>query len=145
MQVFGFGPLQRSTNRQGEDIESSQIRLHIQSRWRLVGRVGVLFGRDDLHRPADESLTENQFDWDQQESALDVRQRTWLSEHTESPLKVISTSGNRYGDLRIELEFGFAIETFCCDSNRSDYSEQWRLFGHRADGTHFVIRGQTVA
>jgi hypothetical protein len=145
MQIFGFGPLQHARNRQGEEIESSRIRLHIQSRWRVVGLAGILFGRDDLNRPADEGLTENEFDWDQHESVLDAKQRTWLREHNESPLKVISTTGNRYGDLRIEFEFGFALETFCCDSNRSDYSEQWRLFGHRADGSHFVVSGQSVA
>jgi hypothetical protein len=145
MHFFGFGPLQRSTNRQGEEIESSQIRLHIQSRWRLVGPAGILFGRDDLHRPADEALAESEFDWDQHESVLDAKQRNWVSEHSESPPKVVGVSGNRYGDLRIELEFGFALETFCCDSNRSDYSEQWRLFGHRADGSHFVVSGQSVA
>lgn len=145
MQVFGFGPLQRSRNRQGGEIESSQIRLHIQSRWRFVSLAGILFGRDDLNRPADEGLTENEFDWDQHATVLDIAQRSWMTEHSESLLKVIGASGNQYGDLRIEFEFGFALETFCCDSNRSDYSEQWRLFGHRADGSHFVVSGQSVA
>lgn len=141
MQIFGFGPLQRARNRQGEEIESSPIRLHIQSHWRFVGPAGILFGRDDLNRPADESLTENEFDWDQHDSVLDARQRTWICEYRESLPKVIGASGNRHGDLRIEFEFGFALETFCCDSDRSDYSEQWRLFGHRADGSHFVMSG----
>ena len=36
MQIFEFGPLHVSLNRWGQEVETADLRLHIQCRWRLV-------------------------------------------------------------------------------------------------------------
>jgi hypothetical protein len=54
---------------------------------------------------------------------------------------VQEVAGDVYGGFRIALTGGFALECFPCDSRRGDYTEQWRLLGHRADGAHAVVSG----
>lgn len=144
MQIFEFGPLRKRINRKGEEVESGELKLHIQCRWRMVDRTRILFARDDLLRPADESISLDDFDWDKQESKLDVVNRAWFAEHHTKPLCVISASGDDYGGFRLALEENVALEVFPCDSNRGEYSEHWRLLGHRKDGSHFVIDGNGV-
>jgi hypothetical protein len=143
MQVFGFGPRHRIFNRMGE-IEVCGLRLHVQCRWRLVDAGKIAFGRDDLNYPADESVSAEDFDWDKQDSALDVAQRQWFAWHRAAPPRVEAVHGDAYGGFRVCLEGGAALEAFPCDSRRGEYSEHWRLIGHRADGSHFVVTGDGV-
>lgn len=44
----------------------------------------------------------------------------------------------------IGLEGGFALEVIPCDSDQGEYSEHWRLLGHRPDGSHFVVTAYGV-
>jgi len=141
MQIFEFGPRRHMTNRKGEAIEASDIRLHIQCRWRFVASNRILFGRDDLNYSADPSIPDDEFDWDKHASALDVKQRTWFSQHHDEPPKVVSVKGDNFGGFRIELAGGVALECLPCDSQ---HGEHWRLLGHREDGSHFVINGDGV-
>ncbi len=144
MQIFEFGPRRQMRNRQVEMVETSDISLHIQCRWRFVDGRSILFGRDDLSYPADESTPPELFDWDKAESVLDVAQRTWFEKHRPSLPVVSEVQGHSYGGFRIALTGGYALECFPCDSRRGEYSEHWRLLGHRADDSHFVVTGEGV-
>jgi hypothetical protein len=144
MQIFEFGPRRQITNRRGEEIEVCELRLHIQCRWRFVSPTRILFARDDLNYPADDEIPIEEFDWDKQDSVLDEKQRAWFGDHRATPPTVQRVEGDRYGGFRIELSGGFALECFPCDSQQGDYSEHWRMLGHRADGSHFVITGDGV-
>lgn len=141
MIVFEFGPRRQTRNRNGEFVEVSDFSLHIQARWRFVDARCILFGRDDIHYPADESTSLEDFDWDQGESALDVARRKWFEEHRPSPPEVREVQGDAYGGFRITLDGGYVLECFPCDSRRGEYCEHWRLLGHRSDGSHFVVTG----
>jgi hypothetical protein len=142
MQIFEFGPGRRMMNRNGEEVEVGEVRLHIQSRWRLVDSERILFGRGDLSYPADANIPAAEFDPDERESVLDANQRAWFGRHRAAAPKVRNVAGDRYGGFRVELEGGFVLECFPCDSRRGEYSEHWRLLGHRADGSHFVVTGE---
>jgi hypothetical protein len=144
MQVFEFGPAKKHLNRRGEEVEGRDVRLHVQCRWRLVDGSRILFARDDLLRPANDDVPIDEFDWDKDDSALDVAQRKWFEDHRAASLKVAQVAGDAYGGCRIQLEGGLTLELFPCDSNRGEYSERWRLLGHRPDGSHFVVTGYGV-
>ena len=144
MQIFEFGPRRTYLNREGEEVEGSDLRLHVQCRWRLVEATGILFGRDDLLRPADDSISPDDFDWDEQESVLDVAQRDWFASYRAEPLHVVAAVGDVYGGFRITLEQDVVLEAFPCDSDRGEYSEHWRLLDDRNEGSHFVITGYGV-
>jgi hypothetical protein len=144
MQVFGFGKRRLTRNRKGEGVEVSDIRIHVQCRWRFVDHSSILFGRDDLNYPADERIPREDFDWDKEDSMLDVTQRAWFDRQRSSLPKVIGVDGDAFGGFKIHLEGGFLLEGFSCDSQRGEYSELWRLLGHREDGSHFVVTGYGV-
>jgi len=144
MQVFEFGPMHKYVNRHGDEVEGADLRLHVQCRWRIVDGTRILFGRDDLLRPADDHIPPLEFDWDEADSVLDVTQRAWFAERRASPLRVVAATGDDYGGFRLELEAGVALEAFPCNSKRGEYSERWRLLGHRVDGGHFVVTGYGV-
>lgn len=139
MQIFEFGPRHEMTNRKGKIVEVSDIRLHLQCRWRFVSKDQILFGQDDLYRSADPHFTED-FDYNKQPSALDAAQRAWFDDHRDKPLRVIATRGDNYGGFRIELESHYALECLPCDTS----GEYWRMLGHRADGTHFVVTAEGI-
>lgn len=67
-----------------------------------------------------------------------------MAKHQASPPKVVAVNGDGYGGFRIELESSFVLEGFPCDSERGEFSEHWRLFGHRSDDKHFVVTGEGV-
>ena len=144
MQVFGFGELRQIVNRYGEEVEVTDINLHVQCRWRLVDDRRILFGRDDLLRPADEDTPVDDFDWDKEDSVLDVLHRKWIAKHKTKPLRVINAIGDNYGGFRMEFEEQIFLEAFPCNSNCEEDTEHWRLLGHRSDGSHFVIGGYGV-
>ena len=75
---------------------------------------------------------------------LDVTQRQWFERHRDVLPKVLDVRGDVYGGFQVELEGGFVLEAFPCDSARGEYSEHWRLLGHRADGPHFVVTGYGI-
>jgi len=144
MQIFEFGPTKKYLNRKGEEVDGSALRLHVQCRWRIVDGSRILFARDDLQRPADEEVPIDEFDWDKDDSVLDVVQRKWFADHRLAPVKVVDATGDDYGGCRIELEGRLLLELFPCDSDRGEYSEHWRLLGHRSDGSHFVVTGYGI-
>ena len=145
MHIFEFGPRRQTTNHKGEPIEVSDLRLHVQCRWRFVDADRILFGRDDLLYPADTSIPHDEFDWGQQESVADVLRRRWFDQHGEAAPVVTSVQGERYGGFRIELSSGFALETFPCDSRRGEHSEHWRLIiNDSPDSNHFVVCGYGI-
>ncbi len=144
MQIFGFGPARKCMNRLGQEVEIAVLRLHVQCRWRIVDGTRILFGRDDLLRPADKGVPLNEFDWDKDKSVLDVARRDWFDSHRSTPPRVVHVEGDAYGGCRIQLEKGMALELFPCDSSRGEYSEHWRFFGHRPDGSHFVVTGDGI-
>jgi hypothetical protein len=141
MQVFEFGPLRQTRNRKGEVVEAGDLRLHIQCRWRFVDSSSIVFGRDDLNYPAHKPTPPERFDWDKADSVLDVARREWLEKQRPSLPVVREVQGDAYGGFRISLTGGYALECFPCDSRRGEYSEHWRLLGHRVDGSHFVVTG----
>ena len=138
MQIFEFGPRHPMINRNGEVVEVSDIRLHIQCRWRFLSSDRILFGQDDLYYSSDPDISSATFDWRNQLSALDVTQRGWFRQHRDNPPRVVMVSGDNYGGFRVEIDGGFALECVPCDSQSH---EHWRLFGHRENGSHFVITG----
>ena len=144
MQVFEFGPIKKYMNRKEEEVEGSDLRLHVQCRWRVVDGRRIIFARDDLLRPANESIQPEDFDWDKEESVLDVVQRSWFHSHRAAPVKVVQVAGDVYGGCRIVFEGHLTLELFPCNSNRGEYSEHWRLLGHRPDGSHFVVTGYGI-
>jgi hypothetical protein len=144
MQVFEFGPRRQIPNRSGGLVEVGAFAIHLQCRWRFVDGRSILFGRDDLSRPADESTPAEQFDASRGESALDVARRSWFDRHRPSPPVVLEARGDTYGGFRIALAGGYALECLPCDSRRGEYAEHWRLLGHRPDGSHFVVTGDGV-
>jgi hypothetical protein len=141
MQIFEFGPRVRIVNRKGQEVETGELRLHVQCRWRLVDPQRIIFGSDDINYPADESISLDEFDWDKYQAVLDIAQRRWFEEHQGSPLKVVAVRGDAYGGFQLQFEGGVALEALPCDSRRGEYSERWRLLGHRVDRSHFVVTG----
>src|SRR5579863_5732689 len=119
MQVFGFGPQRSVTTPLGTEAHVPEFRLHVQCRWRLVDGEKIVFGRDDLNYPADESISPEDFDWDKHESALDVAQRRWCSA-LSCPTRVIGVCGDAYGGFQVRLEGDIVLETFPCDSRRDE-------------------------
>ncbi len=144
MQIFEFGPQTQIVNRKGEEVKIGELRLHVQCRWRLVDAEKIIFGSDDINYPADDSISLDEFDWDKQPAVLDRAQRRWFSEHQDSPQKVIAVRGDGYGGFQLQLDGGVELQAFPCGSRRGEYSESWRLLGHRADGSHFVVTGDGV-
>ncbi len=144
MQIFEFGPMHKFINREGEEVEHSDLSLHVQCPWRIVDAVQIMFGYDDLHRPADKNTSLDDFDWDKDDSVLDVVQRNWFAKRRTAPLHVVNVTGDIYGGFRITLEQDVVLEALPCDSRRGEYSEHWRLLGHRSDGSHFVVTGYGI-
>lgn len=144
MQIFEFGKVRSHLNRKGQKVQSGEFKLHVQCRWRMINPTRILFGRDDLLRPADSRISIDDFDWDESESILDVAQQEWFTGHRPGFAKVTSVSGDAYGGCRIGFGTGEILELIPCDSDRSEYSEHWRLFGHRDDDTHFVVTGAGI-
>ena len=144
MPIFEFGPRHKFLNRKGEEVEGSDLRLHLQCRWRIVDAERILFGRDDILRPADENISPDDFDWDEDDSVFDVVRRKWFAERRSVPLHVVSATGDIYGGFRITLEQDVVLEAFPCDSNRGEYSEHWSLLNDRSEGSYFVVMGYGV-
>lgn len=144
MQIFEFGTRQPIVNRKGEEVEVGEVTLHVQCRWRIVDSDQILFGRDDLNYPADDSIPLEEFDWDKDKSVLDVKLRTWFEQRVAAPPKVVNVQGDMYGGFQVQLEHGLRLDAFPCDSCRGEYSEHWRLRGHRPDQSHFVVTGDGV-
>jgi hypothetical protein len=144
MAIFEFGPPKKFLNRKGVEIEGSDLRLHVQCRWRMVDGSRILFTGDDLLRPANEEIPIDEFDWDKDDSVLDVVRRKWIEDHRAAQLKVVHVAGDQYGGCKIELVDGLVLELFPCDSDRGEYSEHWRLLDDRRDGSHFVVTGYGV-
>jgi len=140
MQLLGFGPKEKRTNRRGEVVEVSKYGIHTQCKWRLVDSERIVTGSGDLYRPADESIPEEEFDWDKDDSVLDFKMMKWLAEYEEAPPLVVEARGDAYGGFCITLDNGQSFVTFPCESHWSDEEEEiWRLLGHRKDGRHFVV------
>jgi hypothetical protein len=144
MQIFEFGPQNEFLNRKGDKVTAADIKLHVQCSWRLVDSERILFGSDDLYRPADQNISKDDFDWGKDDSILDVAQKAWFTDRKVAPLHVQNVSGDVYGGFQIMLEHTVVLEAFPFDSDRGEYSEHWRLLGHRPDGSHFVITGYGV-
>ncbi len=142
MQIFEFGARRPIINRKGEEVEVGEVRLHVQCRWRLGDGKQILFGRDDLNYPADDKIPLEDFDWDQEKSVLDVKQRAWFRQNNAEPPNVVEVHGDLYGGFQIQLEGGFTLEALPCDSRLDD--ELWRLIGHHGDQSHFVVTGNGV-
>jgi hypothetical protein len=101
MAIFEFGPRQRIVNRKGDEVEVAELRLHVQCRWRVVDTAGIISGSDDINYPADENVSLDEFDWDEQESVLDIRRREWITQSRDIALKVTGVAGDAYGGVRI--------------------------------------------
>ncbi|MFO7904898.1 MAG: hypothetical protein R6U98_19700 [Pirellulaceae bacterium] len=144
MQIFEFGPQRKYLNRKGEEVEGSDLRLHVQCRWRVVDGARIIYARDDLLRPANEAIPIEDFDLDKEDSVFDVVQRSWFDMYRATPVKVVQVTGDVYGGCCIDLEDNVTLELFPCDSDRGEYSEHWRLLGHRPDGSHFVVTGYGI-
>lgn len=144
MQVFEFGPMHEMLNRKGKKVNGSDLRLHVQCRWRIVDGKHILFGCDDLLKPANAEIPIDEFDWDKDDACLDVAQRNWFLEHRDAPLQVVSAMGDNYGGCRIQLQDRVSLELFPCDSDRSESSEHWRMFHSDPNKSHFVITGNGV-
>jgi hypothetical protein len=144
MAIFDFGPMRRIVNRAGVPVSVADLHLHLQCPWRFIDPARILFGRDDLRRPADDSIPADAFDPNRHDTALDAARRRWFDDHRPSPPVVTAARGDPYGGFRIEIAGGFALEAFPCNSKRGEYSEHWRLLGHRPDASHFVITGDGV-
>jgi hypothetical protein len=142
MAIFEFGPRRQMVNRYGQEVETSDISLHLQCRWRFVGERGVVFGSDDLYLPADPDMPADEFDWDKHDSVLDVLRRGWFEQRRGSLPVVEEVVGDDYGGFRVLIFGGFALECLPCDSRR--HKERWRMLGHRDDGEHLVVRGDGV-
>jgi len=142
MQMFGFGPCREITNRQGEIVARPEISLHVQCRWRMVDGRSILFGRDDLLYPANKEIPVLEFDYDEAPSVLDATSQQWWRAQATNPPRILDATGDAYGGFQIELEGGLFLEAMPCDSARSE--ENWRLFGHRDDDSHFVVCGYGV-
>lgn len=142
MQIFEFGECQKILNRRGCEVEVADWKLHLQCRWRMVDGESIVFGNDDLYYPADEKLPWDEFDWDKQESVLDLRQQEWFAINRDKKRKVTDAIGDIYGGFQIKLEGGFRLEAFPCKSFQDEHCEQWRLF--ESESEHFVIDGDGV-
>ena len=144
MAVFDFGPTHRVVNHKGVEVDRHAFSLHLQCYWRVVDARRILFGIDDLWRPADPSISVDDFDWDEHESRLDRLWRTWLAEQAGNEPKVIACTGDIYGGFQIELERGFALEVNPCSAGDEQRSEHWRLLGPGRDARHFVVTNHGV-
>jgi hypothetical protein len=140
MTVVGFGSLRTKRNFKGEEVSVRDFSLHLQCRWRLTDAERIVFGVDDMFRPADPNVPYDEFDHDEGRSQLDLRWDEWMAVE-QGKRHVTSCAGDPFGGFLIELEGGFSLESFPCDSWRGEYSEQWRLLGPQR---HFVVNGRGV-
>ena len=150
--MFSFGAEREELTRTGARIMASPISLHLQCRWRVCDGEGVVFGSDDIFHRGAESMhgnedrdgggDEGEFDYLYSLTALDVLHGKWFAKHRRAALMVISAKGDRFGGFQIVLAGGMTLECLPCESRRD--SELWRLFGHRADDSHFVVLASGV-
>lgn len=138
MQIFEFGPRIEKTTRTGETVLRSKYSIHIQCQWRFVKPDRILFGRDDLHYGLDPTVSDEEFDWDKHESALDVKSREWFSS-LQAPPRVCHVEADNYGGFRLAFDNDVALECLPCESREGESGELWRLLGSREDGSHFVV------
>jgi hypothetical protein len=141
MQILEFGPKHKIVNRRGEEVERSDISLHLQCFWRLVDSERIVFGHEDLDQPADKSIDPSDFDWDKDDSVLDFHLSKWRAQYYDTPPLVVEATGDAYRGISLALDNGHNLQTFPCSTpwNEEEDNEYWRLCGHRKDGRHFVV------
>jgi hypothetical protein len=151
--MFSFGEERERLTRTGARIMVSPIRMHLQCRWRVCDGDCVAFGSDDIFYRGSEPMNgamnggrtggrhgqrdREEFDYLYSLTALDVLHDAWFAKHRRAALMVISAKGDRFGGFQIMLAGGMTVECLPCESRRD--AELWRLFGHRADDSHFVV------
>ena len=140
--MIDFGTEREVLTRTGARIMRSPIHLHLQCRWRVCDGEGIVFGSDDLFHPGSETMDADAFDYADHLSALDVLHGEWFARHAGPSLEVVAAEGDRFGGFRITLAGGMTLECLPCESRRD--SELWRLCGHRADDSHFVVLASGV-
>jgi hypothetical protein len=148
--MFSFGEERERLTRTGARIMVSPIHMHLQCRWRVCDGDCVAFGSDDIFYRGSEPMNggrngqrdREEFDYLYSLTALDVLHVAWFAKHRRAALMVVSAKGDRFGGFRILLAGGMTVECLPCESRRD--AELWRLFGHRADDSHFVVLASGV-
>lgn len=142
MQCFHFGQKCTRLSRKGETVTVSKFALHVQCRWRIVGREGIIVGARDMYYPAgDPDDPPDEFDWDKPgANRCDERMKQFFQKH-KTPLLVEEIEADITGGLRVQLQGGFRLEIFIDDSLND---EHWRFFEPGIDSAHLVVTGQGI-
>jgi hypothetical protein len=135
MQIFDFGGRVHVVNRRGEDRTIGELRLHIQSEWRMI-RDGVTFVtyHDILKPPADAPASP--FDPDTAiRTPRDELLERFIEQSTADELTVTAATVTGAGALRLVFRGGVVLEVDAAAPG-SD-REAWRFL--LPDGTHAVM------
>jgi hypothetical protein len=146
MRGFHFGQVRKI-----EKGTVGEYALHIQCPWRIEGPQGIVTGRSDLWKPAEDSPEVDWETWDYEENenlqdkliaewlqAYDPQTRSFVNETDR--LVVETVQGDAYGGATIALSGGFRLILFPAGTE----GEDWRIFRPGYDEPHFVITGGTI-
>jgi hypothetical protein len=137
MQVFGFGA--RMPGR-GVNREVPELFLHIQCRWRVINRDGIVVGSADIFWPPEESaVSYDDFDYDGKRSRRDELVDSFML-HGEDAHVVTRTEGRHTGDVLISFLDGCGLEIWSDHRSGREAdgpNELWRFIAR--DDPHFVV------
>jgi hypothetical protein len=146
MRGFHFGQVRKI-----EKGTVGEYALHIQCPWRIEGPQGIVTGRSDLWKPAEDSPEVDWETWDYEENenlqdkliaewlqAYDPQTRSFVNETDR--LVVETVQGDAYGGATIALSGGFRLILFPAGTE----GEDWRVFHPKSDEPHFVITGGRI-
>jgi hypothetical protein len=146
MAMFDFGERHLSTNRKGQQIEYGEYVLHIQCDWRFTQLDQIVVGSDDMYYPPDGSFEFPQgLEWDTDMGNLhDVRMKSFMAEHEDMPLAVVSIEVRSAGFVSIFLTENYVLDIFPANSSSGyqDHVEHWRFIS--GENNHFVFTGKGI-
>jgi hypothetical protein len=127
--------------------------VHVDGRFRMTCGDEIILSKDDMFNPSSKKENEPDFDWDKwatdEIDGWDIRGNNRYDEICNNYFSnelfdfiVQKVTVSRWGDLKIEFENGFALETFV-DVSLDD--ECWRFFVTNTSDSHIVITGQGLS
>ncbi len=158
MRVLHFGTIREVESRRlsGEKKDGRKgtvgdFALHIQCAWRIEDQSGIVTGRTDLWKPAEDNpdIDWDTWDYDKDESLQDKRigyllggydAETRSSVNNSDLLVVEGFQTDDYGGVTLFLSGGYRLVIFPAGSQ----GEDWRLFPPGTKGNHLVISGGMI-
>jgi hypothetical protein len=141
MEMLDFGERHSAIDQHGQPIEAGEFALHIQCYWRFTHLDEIVVGSNDLYYPPDGSFNfpEDLEGTAKRESLQDVRLKSFMQDHAQHPLVVVSLEAHNAGAVSIFFTDDYALELFPANSSSGyrDDIEHWRFFDRK--GHYFLV------